>query len=73
MVEAFRPRQPEMSRHTEGGLPDVKIFDLLSSVGTGEHHALDLIVMREEVIYSMRALDRDMINRQGQNRNCSQF
>lgn len=68
MVEAFRPvQQAEIQRHTEGELPEAKIFDLLSSVGNGEHHALDLIVMREGVIYSMKALDKEMINRQGEN------
>ena len=30
----------EMPRHTEGELPEVKIFDLLSSVGNGENKAL---------------------------------
>lgn len=36
MVEAFRPRkQAELQEGTEGKLPEVKIFDLLSSVGNG--------------------------------------
>jgi hypothetical protein len=67
VAEGFRPGQPEIPRNTEGKLPEAKIFDLLSSVGNAENKALELIVMREGVIYSSSAQDREMINRQGNN------
>lgn len=65
MVEAFREaQQPEIPRSTEGGLPEQRIFDLLSSVGNGENKALELIVMKEGVIYSKNALYKEVINHQ---------
>lgn len=48
-------------------LPEAKIFDLLSSVGNGENKALELIVMREGVIYSSYYLWKEVMNHQGNN------
>lgn len=67
MAEVFRPRQPEITRGIEGELPESKIFDLLSSVGNGEHKALELIAMREGVIYSRNALYQEIMDHQEQN------
>jgi len=64
MAEAFRSRHPEIPRSTEGELPESKIFDLLSSVGNGEHKALELILMREGVIYSQSAMWHEVMNHQ---------
>jgi len=65
MVEAFRQGQrPETQRHTEGELPESKIFDLLSSVGNAENKALELIVMRPGVIYSKDAFYNEVMDHQ---------
>lgn len=63
MTEVSIPRQ-EAQRKIEGELPEVRIFNLLSSVGNGENKALELIVMREGVIYSANALYHEVMNHQ---------
>lgn len=68
MVEVFRPRLQEISRGTEGVLPEAKIFDLLSSVGNGEHHAQNLIVMRKRVVYSEYAFYKEVVSHQEKDR-----
>jgi len=67
MTEISVPRR-ETQRQIEGELPEVKIFDLLSSVGNAENKALELIVMRKGVIYSRRTLHQEVMTHQGQNR-----
>lgn len=65
MAETFRGgQQPEILRDTEGKLPEAKIFDLLSSIGNGEHKALELILMRKGVIYSRSALYKEVMGHQ---------
>jgi len=69
MEEGSMERQQEIQRHTEGELPEVKIFDLLSSVGNGEHKALELIVMGKGMkTYSKRGLWHEVMNNQTKNK-----
>ncbi len=69
MTEAFRGgQQPEILRDTEGELPEAKILDLLSSIGNGEHKALELILMRKGVIYSRSALYKEVMGHQAEGR-----
>lgn len=64
MPEAFTPRLPEVQEKIEGELPEVRIFDLLSSIGNGENKALELIVMKRGVTYSKNQLCRETMNHQ---------
>lgn len=67
MEDMKEGQRQEIPGQTEGELPQEMMFNLLSSVGNGEHHALDIIVMREGVIYARGDLDRVMMKHQGEN------
>lgn len=67
MEETSMERQQEIQRHTEGELPEGKIFDLLSSIGNGENKALELIAMKRGVTYSSYALYQEVMDHQVKN------